>query len=79
MTEFEVQNAGNGISRYKIFHLWGGGGMPPDPPNNARYWNQPQSRYEAGSAPGENIVSYVRNDLTSSTDEDVGDRFTCPV
>ena len=25
--------------------------MPPDPPNYAGYWNEPRSRYEAGSAP----------------------------
>ena len=30
--------------------------MPPDPPNYAGYWNEPRSRYEAGSAP----VNYPR-------------------
>ena len=46
ITEFEAQNAGNSISGVQISkHFPGGGG-------DARYWNEPRSRYEAGSAPG---------------------------
>ncbi len=44
ITEFEAQNAGNSISGVQISKIFRGGG-------NARYWNEPRSRYEAGFAP----------------------------
>ncbi len=45
ITEFEAQNAGNSISGVQISKIFWGG--------DARYWNEPRSRYEAGSAPAE--------------------------
>ena len=53
ITEFEAQNAGNSISGVQISkHFPGGGG-------NARYWNEPRSRYEAGSAPDFFARTYI--------------------
>ena len=52
ITEFEAQNAGNSISGVQISKNFPGGGG-----GNARYWNEPRSRYEAGSAPDEDTLS----------------------
>ncbi len=45
ITEFEAQNAGNSISGVQISKNVRGGA------DNARYWNEPRSGHEAGSAP----------------------------
>ncbi len=49
MTEFEAQNAGNGIPGLQSpnFNHFPGAGDAP-----VRYWNEPRSRYKAGSVPG---------------------------
>ena len=58
ITEFEAQNAGNSISGVQISKIFRGGG-------NARYWNEPRSRYEAGSAPGVDINSLYHEWFTN--------------
>ncbi len=52
ITEFEAQNAGNSISGIQISKHFPGGG-------DARYWNEPRSRYEAGSAPGDVYIKDI--------------------
>ena len=52
-TEFDAQNAGNGVSRLQISKIFQGG-MPPDPPRlcgASSNWDYATVRFLAGSAP----------------------------
>ena len=44
MIEIDARNSENGISGVQISKIFRGG-MPPDPPNYARFWSAPRSGF----------------------------------